>query len=587
MRDPLLSFILATTILLTPALPAAAQVVRGPAAVPAGAVGAWGAAVSELSTAMQVSPELGASAPGLTPILGRLRLELQLNPQSQEALSFVASLPPAVAQPQAFDALPEEEQVKVLEAAVAAASAGLQPRAVAIITRTYEGELTKAERAELEAVAAHWFYLAPGTAAAVKSALAAERAKDARGLGGRIAAALSGEKKENPSQVAGAELVEMFSGAAVLAENAPAGGKLVPGLLAPYAARVLDEAEVRARERGVPEGLIAKSVIENHVNLFGSRAARGLFKNLRARGEWTDFVSAVSLRAAERLGEMGEEGRNILAKAAEGDNLRIAVPEWHPLFGRYASISEWLTDAHGKPDDSKERKGTRLFTAFGIPVMAARSLWPALLLTAYQFTGLLHGHFLLGAATAILLYASVLGHEISHVLAARAFGIRTRKIELNFLGGGAEVVRGFRQALPEFVIAVAGPIASALIGVAMLAAAGMLAGTLAVPVLLLAGKLNLALALLNMFPLFPMDGARTLRAALTRFLGSYRATKATAVVSAALSLLVVAKGLGAAFAGGFGGIILIVIGMFFFNLSKAMGVHPGTTTVDDKRGKKS
>lgn len=600
LKRPLSALVVSAVVIASPgpfAWEASAQVVRGPAPVAAGAVGAWGAAVGRLATAVQTSPALSARAPGLAPVLGRLRLEMSLRPrsqaQAQAALSFVARLPDAAADPKAFAALPPAERVQIIDAAIAATSAELEPVAAILLNRAAVETLSQEERAELDRVAARWFYLAPETAAAVKTAAAA-RAGAALSLAGRLARALTREKVESPAAVVHSELVQLFTGAAVVTENAQTRpGRLVPGLLAPYVARALDEAEVRALERGAPEGGIAKRIIENHVGLFGRVADRGLFDALRARGEWTDFVAAVSLRAAEKLGTMGEEGRLILAKAGEGDALRLAIPDWHPLFGRYASIAEWLTDAHGKPDDSKDLTGMPFFTALGIPVRIEHSLWPALILAALQFSSLFLtptpgfgglGRFAQGLATTALLYLSVLGHEFGHAAAARLFGIRTKKIILNFLGGGAEIVRGFRQALPEFVIALAGPIVSALLGASALGLAALLHNPVVTPVLLITGQLNLILAALNMLPLFPMDGARVLRAALTRLFGSYRATRLVGLVSAALSLFLMANGVNVYLLGGsvVTALIRFAFGAYFLSMSKEMAVHPGTTTIDEK-----
>jgi Zn-dependent protease len=605
-KRPLSALVVSAVIVASPGLfawEASAQVVRGPAPVAAGAVGAWGAAVGRLATAVQIAPALSASAPGLAPVLGRLRLEISLRPlshaQAQAALSFVARLPDAAAQPEVFASLPLAERVKIIDAAIAATSGELQPRAELLLSREAKGTLSKDDRIELDRIAARWFYLAPATAAAVKTSAAAARAGAALSLAGRLARALTREKMESPAAVVHSELAQVFSGAAELTAGMPAEAKpnrLVPSLLAPYVVRALDEAEVRARERGASEGSVAKRIIENHIGLFGRVADRDLFGTLRARGEWSEFVAAVSLHAAERLGAMGEEGRLVLAKAGEGDELRLAIPDWHPLFGRYASIAEWLTDAHGKPDDSDDLKGMPFFTAFGIPVLIERSLWPALIITALQFSSMFLtatpgfgpiGHFSQGLALTALLYLSVLGHEFGHAVAAHLFGIRTKKIILNFLGGGAEIVRGFRQALPEFVIALAGPIVSALIGASALALAALLHNPVATPILLFTGKLNLILAALNMLPLFPMDGARVLRAALTRLFGSYRATRFVGLVSAALSLLLMANGVNVYLLGGSVATALIrfAFGAYFLSMSKAMAVHPGTATVDEKSAK--
>ena len=293
---------------------------------------------------------------------------------------------------------------------------------------------------------------------------------------------------------------------------------------------------------------------------------------------------------------MGEEKDRVLASAAEGDDLRLAIPAWHPLFGRYPSIAHWLADAHG-PAVEPANKNIPLFTAFGVPVSAKRSFLPAFALVAYQFgmyffaahrgLGLPVG-MAEGVAAAALLYATVLAHEYGHLLAARAFGIRTLHIVLNFMGGGAAVVRGFRQALPEFVIALAGPVVSALAGVAFFAAALAFPGTLAAGIFSLIGGLNFLLAGFNLLPMFPMDGGRVLRAALTRFFGSYRATRIAAVVSVFASGLLLYSGLHIALTASlWPGLMRAAAGLFFAFVAVLMSVHPGTVTIDERPSAKS
>ena len=582
-----------------PAWEAAAQVVRGSAApVSAAASRAWGAVVADLATTLQTRPELSAQTPGLGSVLGNLRLELALQPRSQAALAFVSRLPAGV-EPKSFSEMPPAGQARLLDAAVAAVTAELQPRAETLVAKAAQGDLTAEDRSELATLAKSWFYLPSDRGQALRNAAAQARAGASLGLAQRIARRFMGDKKENPAAIVDAELGGILAGAAKIvdAEQGNATpGTLVPNRLAPYVAKALDEAEVRAVERGAVPGLVARTVIEGHDTLFGKAADRKFFKALRQRGEWTEFVAAMSLHAADRFAQSGQAAVQVLAKTAEADDLRLAIPSWHPLFGRYASIAEWLTEAHGKPDDSKELTGWPLMTAFGIPVRAQKSLVLALVLGSYQFLSIfakasphygLAVHVAQGAATIALLYASVLAHEFGHAFAARAFGIRTRKIILNWLGGGADIVRGFRQALPEFVIALAGPVVSALAGLALLAAAHIVPVPLLLPILVISGKLNLVLAVFNMLPVFPMDGGRVLRAILTRPFGSYRATKAAGAVGMALSGLMVLKGVAISPTNLSSALQLIAIGVFFLVASKMMSVHPGTTTVDEKRAQKS
>lgn len=572
------ALLLALSAALILSAPAQAVVVRGPAAA-----ASWGASVAQVAGALQARPNQAGASPLLYQVSGRLRQELTLRPGSEAALAFTKHLP---VDARSFAVLSEDMKILALDLAVTAAAAELQGRAEAALADPAPAA------SELDFVAQRWFYLAPETAKAVKDAVAARQAAQTMGFAEGVAKSLSKQDKKDKA-LARAEAAAAVNVAARLLDEAPAG-KRVEHVLAPYVARALDEAEARARERGVPPGKVYRSVIDDHTNLFGKDRDKALFKALRKSGEWTEFVAAVSLHAAERLGAMGEEARHALALMAETDELRLAIPAWHPLFGKYASIAEWLAKVHGAPDDAKDHKGVGLGRLFGIPIRLLYSAIPAIALYTVQFALTYFGkadvsatlavHLLQGAAATILLYASVLAHELGHALAAKAFGIRTRRIIFNLLGGGAEVVRGFRQSLPEFVIALAGPVVSALCGVAAFYAAPLAAGTMLFPILKVVASMNLTLAAFNLLPLFPMDGGRVLRALLTKWLGSYKATKATAYLGLALSALAGMRGFWLLMSGQLGlGIGLILGGAFFVYGSLAMSVHPGTITVDEKK----
>ena len=128
----------------------------------------------------------------------------------------------------------------------------------------------------------------------------------------------------------------------------------------------------------------------------------------------------------------------------------------------------------------------------------------------------------LGVVGALLLFLSVLLHELAHSVVARSRGIPVHGITLFIFGGVAEMSMEARTPGDEFAITVAGPLASltlaALFGLVSRAgwsigidAAGALAGTLAF--------LNLVLAVFNMIPAFPLDGGRVLHAAIWKVSG--------------------------------------------------------------------
>jgi len=161
--------------------------------------------------------------------------------------------------------------------------------------------------------------------------------------------------------------------------------------------------------------------------------------------------------------------------------------------------------------------------------------------------------WLVAAAAAVLLVASLLVHELSQALVGRAMGVKIRRITL-FVFGGMAQFEGKRQVWwAEFWMAVVGPLVSLLVGVGLVAAAAIAAniapplagdaedslatlGPLATIALWL-GQINIALALINLLPAFPLDGGRLLRAALWGTTGDlYRATRWASALGRAFGL---------------------------------------------------
>src|SRR5215207_1761523 len=118
----------------------------------------------------------------------------------------------------------------------------------------------------------------------------------------------------------------------------------------------------------------------------------------------------------------------------------------------------------------------------------------------------------LGVVAALLLFTSILMHELGHSLLARSRGLRVDNITLFIFGGVSNLANEAGNARDEFLIAVVGPVTSFV-----LAGAFWLLGLLLPPasaVAALAGYLvtaNLLLAAFNLLPGFPLDGGRVLR----------------------------------------------------------------------------
>ncbi|MDQ3610694.1 MAG: M50 family metallopeptidase [Actinomycetota bacterium] len=122
--------------------------------------------------------------------------------------------------------------------------------------------------------------------------------------------------------------------------------------------------------------------------------------------------------------------------------------------------------------------------------------------------------YVAGLAFAVLLYLSVLLHEASHALAARAYGMRVRSVVLHFLGGYTELEEEANTAGREAVVAVVGPLTSLAVGaLAWVVAPAAPDGLAEFMVRALAGA-NLVIGVLNLLPGLPLDGGRVLRAAV-------------------------------------------------------------------------
>ena len=174
-------------------------------------------------------------------------------------------------------------------------------------------------------------------------------------------------------------------------------------------------------------------------------------------------------------------------------------------------------------------------------------------------------YWIVGAATAILLFASVLIHELGHSVVAMRYKIPVRSITLFIFGGVAQIGAEPPSAIAEFWIALAGPATS--FGLAILfSLLQPIAGALA-PLLALAKYLayiNGSLALFNLIPGFPLDGGRVFRAIVWGITHNLRrATFIAANLGRFIAYIFILVGVWQLFAGNFGnGLWIAFIGWF-------------------------
>jgi Zn-dependent protease len=139
-------------------------------------------------------------------------------------------------------------------------------------------------------------------------------------------------------------------------------------------------------------------------------------------------------------------------------------------------------------------------------------------------------YWMMGSAVALFFFLSVLAHELAHCYVATKQGIRIKSVRLLFFGGLTEDSSEAKDGRHEFLIALAGPAASMILSmscffiwaVSLQAGRGLAVGAIAFHL----GILNVALAILNFIPGFPLDGGRILKAILwDRWNDKSRATK--------------------------------------------------------------
>ena len=181
----------------------------------------------------------------------------------------------------------------------------------------------------------------------------------------------------------------------------------------------------------------------------------------------------------------------------------------------------------------------------------------------------------MGVAAAVGVFFSIVFHEFSHSIVARHYGLPIRGITLFIFGGVAEMEDEPPSARSEFLMAVAGPIASLVLALVFsrieaVALASSWPASVAGVCNALA-YVNAVVAIFNLVPAFPLDGGRMLRAALWHLKKDMRyATRVASQMGNAFGLFLMLLG-GFAFVQGniIGGMWWVVIGIFLRNVARA------------------
>jgi Zn-dependent protease/predicted transcriptional regulator len=180
----------------------------------------------------------------------------------------------------------------------------------------------------------------------------------------------------------------------------------------------------------------------------------------------------------------------------------------------------------------------------------------------------------MGIAGALGLFVSIVVHEFSHSIVARRYGVPMKGITLFIFGGVAEMEEEPADPKTEFLMAIAGPLASVVIGGVFYVISVAARTSWPIEVLAVVGYLasiNWLLAVFNMIPAFPLDGGRVLRAALWQRWGNLvRATRAATFAGSLFGTLLIVGGVLQLVFGNFvGAVWWFLLGMFLRMVSEA------------------
>ena len=204
--------------------------------------------------------------------------------------------------------------------------------------------------------------------------------------------------------------------------------------------------------------------------------------------------------------------------------------------GQSGGASGWRAGRRTQRDEMPNSSGMRIGRILGIPIY----IHPTWVIIFVLFTITIAGQFsqqhaqwsveqqwILAAATSLLLFASVLFHELSHSVVARFYKIRVASIMLFAFGGVSRITKDAPTPAQEFNIAFAGPLSSGFLalvfyGITKLVPQNQMVGAVADWLC----RTNGLLAIFNLLPGFPLDGGRVLRAVVWKITQDFgRATR--------------------------------------------------------------
>ena len=203
--------------------------------------------------------------------------------------------------------------------------------------------------------------------------------------------------------------------------------------------------------------------------------------------------------------------------------------------------------------------GIRVGSLFGIPLYLDPSWFFIFLLVTWAN----HWRWGVGFLLALGLFGSVLLHELGHSLVAKAQGVQVRSITLFLFGGVATLERESRTPMQALWVAVAGPVVSLGLAVALMGLTRQLGsspwGRISQELMMI----NWVLGIFNLIPGLPLDGGQVLKACIWQVTGNpFRGVQWAAAFGWVLGILGMVWGILAFRSGAAGGLWLALIGGF-------------------------
>ncbi|MBU1623251.1 MAG: site-2 protease family protein [Nanoarchaeota archaeon] len=222
----------------------------------------------------------------------------------------------------------------------------------------------------------------------------------------------------------------------------------------------------------------------------------------------------------------------------------------------------------------------KLFTIFGIDIKLHFSWWFVFFLLSWILSDSFFPayfpeqssmtYWMMGITATLLLFVSVLLHELSHSLVAKARKIRVESITLFFFGGVAGINKEEMKPSSEFLMAIAGPLFSLFLAGGFFLIYSFNGNVFWTAITFYLYQLNFILAVFNLVPAFPLDGGRALRAILYwRFKDLKKATYIAVKGGKFFAGVMIVFGIYGLFSGIGGGLWFIFLGGFLYFIAGA------------------